>query len=74
VQRVNDGAAAHRLPGAWQITMISTKAPEVGTVSKGLVVTDQNRVKLIYALPDGRTPTDFRAGEQQQMPLMEQTG
>lgn len=51
----------------WQITMISTKAPEVGVVAKGLIEVDQNRVRLIYALPSGRPPTDFKAGQQQQM-------
>lgn len=51
----------------WQITMISTKAPEVGQVAKGLIRAEQDKIKLVYALPNGQTPTDFRAGEQQQM-------
>ncbi|MGE0471653.1 MAG: hypothetical protein Nkreftii_002215 [Candidatus Nitrospira kreftii] len=51
----------------WQITMISTKAPEVGQVAKGLIRAEQDKIKLVYALPNGRTPTDFQAGEQQQM-------
>ena len=51
----------------WQITMISTKAPDVGAVSKGLVETAPNSVKLIYALPNGQPPTTFKAGEHQQM-------
>ncbi len=51
----------------WQITMISTKAPEVGQIAKGLIRAEQGKLKLVYALPNGQTPTDFRAGEQQQM-------
>ena len=41
----------------WEITMISTKAPEVGVIAKGLIEVDQNSVKLIYALPNGQPPT-----------------
>lgn len=58
----------------WHITMVSTKAPEVGAVSKGLVEADQNKVTLIYALPNGQPPTDFKAGQQQQMFVMEKAG
>ena len=58
----------------WHITMVSTKAPEVGAVSKGLVEADQNKVTLIYALPNGRPPTDFKAGRQQQMFVMVKAG
>lgn len=58
----------------WQITMVSTKAPEVGMVAKGLVEAGQDRLKLIYALPNGQMPTDFQAGEHQQMFVMEKAG
>ena len=58
----------------WQITMISTKSPDVGAIAKGLVETDQNKVKLIYALPNGQPPTDFKAGQQQQMFVMVKSG
>jgi uncharacterized protein (TIGR03067 family) len=51
----------------WKITMISTKAPEVGVIAKGLIEVNQNSVKLIYALPNGQPPMDFKAGQQQQM-------
>lgn len=51
----------------WQITMISTKAPEVGVITKGLIDVHQNSVKLVYALPNGQPPTDFKSGEHQQM-------
>lgn len=58
----------------WHVTLISTKAPDVGATAKGLVESDQNKVKLIYALPNGQPPTTFRAGEQQQMFVMEKAG
>lgn len=51
----------------WQITMISTKASEVGVIAKGLIDVHQNSVKLVYALPNGQPPTDFKSGEHQQM-------
>mgnify|MGYP003476877049 CR=1 len=54
--------------------MTSVKAPETGAIAKGLIEADKNSVKLIYALPHGQPPTDFRAGEQQQMVVMEKTG
>jgi uncharacterized protein (TIGR03067 family) len=58
----------------WRITMISTKSSDVGAVAKGLVKTDRNTITLIYALPKGHPPTDFRAGEHQQMFVMEKAG
>jgi uncharacterized protein (TIGR03067 family) len=61
----------NRLP--WQITMISTKAPEVGALAKGLIEVDQNNVKLIYALPNGQVPMDFKAGDRQQMFVLTKT-
>jgi uncharacterized protein (TIGR03067 family) len=61
----------NRIP--WQITMISTKAPETGVVSKGLIQAEQNQVKLVYALPNGQPPTEFKAGERQQMFVLAKT-
>lgn len=58
----------------WHITMISTKAPEVGQVAKGLIQAEQNKVQLIYALPNGWPPTDFKAGERQQMFVLAKAG
>ncbi len=57
----------------WQITMISTKAPEVGQVAKGLIRAEQDKIELVYALPNGQTPTDFKAGERQQMFVLAKT-
>lgn len=61
----------NRIP--WQITMISTKAPEVGAIAKGLIEVEQNNVKLIYALPNGQPPMDFKAGDRQQMFVLTKT-
>lgn len=58
----------------WHITMVSTKSADVGAIAKGLVEADHNKVKLIYALPNGRSPTEFKAGEQQQMFVLEKAG
>jgi uncharacterized protein (TIGR03067 family) len=55
----------------WRITMTSVKAPETGRIAKGLVDADHNNIKLIYALPNGPVPSEFKAGEQQQMFVME---
>lgn len=57
----------------WRITMISTKAPETGVISKGLIEAEADRIKLIYALPNGQPPTDFKARERQQMFVLVKT-
>lgn len=51
----------------WQITMISTKSPDVGAIAKGLIKAEQDKIKLVYALPNGQPPTEFKAGQEQQM-------
>jgi uncharacterized protein (TIGR03067 family) len=51
----------------WRIKMTSTKAPETGVVAEGLIDVDEDRVRLVYALPKGAPPSDFKTGEQQQM-------
>lgn len=38
-----------------------------GTKAAGLIDFDGETIKLIYALPGGESPTEFRAGEKQQM-------
>ena len=53
--------------------MISTKAPETGVISKGLIEPEGDRIKLIYALPNGQPPTDFKTGERQQMFVLVKT-
>lgn len=53
------------------ITMTST-FPEkaVGSTAKGLIMMEGETVKLIYALPDGEMPTDFKTKEKQLMFVM----
>ncbi|ALA59278.1 TIGR03067 domain-containing protein [Nitrospira moscoviensis] len=57
----------------WEITMTSTQAPQTGVVTKGLIEADKDKVKLVYALPDGKPPTEFKTGEQQQMFVLAKT-
>ncbi len=63
-------AATYRLDTSkkpWSIMMTTTLAPQAGQTTKGLVEHDGDTLKLIYALPGGKTPTEFTAGEGQMM-------
>ncbi len=54
----------------WRLTMTATLTPVdgKGTKAEGLIEkTDNETVKLIYALPGGEAPTEFRAHEKQQL-------
>ncbi len=53
----------------WKISMTSSIAPagEKGAKSKGLIQREGDSVRLIYALPEGETPTDFKTKEKQQL-------
>ena len=53
----------------WRITMTAKVAPDKGEGSKasGLIEKNGDTVKLIYALPGGKTPSEFKAGENQQL-------
>ncbi len=57
----------------WKIKMKSTLVPvgPKGTTSEGLIEKEGNVVKLIYALPGGKTPTDFKTDTHQQMFVLE---
>lgn len=59
----------------WRIAMIATITPVNGKGSKsdGLIEVDGNTVKLIYALPGGRAPTQFKTEEKQQMFVLKKT-
>jgi uncharacterized protein (TIGR03067 family) len=48
----------------WKIDMVST-VPAQGQKASGLVQFEGDRVKLIYAQPGGKTPTNFTAGKDQ---------
>jgi len=49
----------------WKITMVST-SPKKGEEADGVIEVDGDTVRLAYALPGGKTPTGFEAGEKQQ--------
>ena len=55
----------------WSITMKSKITPfakdKEETVAKGLVEKEGNTVRLIYALPGGEIPTEFKTKERQLM-------
>jgi len=54
----------------WKITMTAKLGPSEGTVAKGLIEKKGDTVRLIYALPGGEMPTDFKTGEKQLMFVM----
>jgi len=59
-----------------QITLTAKVPPEKArpTVSKGLIMHEaDSTVKLIYALPDGPAPTEFKTREGQQMFVLQRT-
>ena len=49
-----------------RITMNSIE-PKEGMVAEGLVKSDGATLKIIYALPGGKTPTTFKTAEKQQL-------
>ena len=58
----------------WKITMKSKITPysekSEEAVAKGLIEKDGDTVKLIYALPGGETPTEFKTKDKQLMFVM----
>jgi uncharacterized protein (TIGR03067 family) len=71
-------AATYVLDGKkhpWRITMTATITPKggKGTETVGLIGIEGKSVKLIYALPGGEEPTEFKTGKQQQMFVLERT-
>ena len=54
----------------WKITMTSKLSPSEGTVAKGLLWKEGDTLKLIYALPGGDEPTDFKTKDKQLMFVM----
>jgi uncharacterized protein (TIGR03067 family) len=49
----------------WKISMVS-RSPKKGEKAEGVIEADGDKVRLAYALPGGKAPTDFEAGEKQQ--------
>ena len=50
----------------WRISMESI-LPAVGAKAEGLIEKDGDTVKIIYALPGGETPTEFKTKEMQHL-------
>ena len=63
-------AATYRLDEARQpsgITMTATHAPNSGDVAEGLVEKRGDTIRLIYALPGGDMPTEFKTETDKQI-------
>jgi uncharacterized protein (TIGR03067 family) len=61
----------------WHITMTATLTPAddgKGAKAEGLIEMKGDTVRLIYALPGGKAPTQFKTGEKQQMFVLKRTG
>jgi len=48
----------------WKIMMVST-SPKKGEKADGVIELDGDSLKICYALPGGKAPTGFKAGEKQ---------
>lgn len=61
----------------WRIAMTATITPVgdkgVGEKADGLIEKSGDTVKLIYTLPGGKAPTEFKAGEKQQLFVLTKT-
>lgn len=61
----------------WRIAMTATITPAgdkgAGEKADGLIEKDGDTVKLIYALPGGKGPTEFKTGDKQQMFVLTKT-
>jgi uncharacterized protein (TIGR03067 family) len=53
-----------------RITMISKLATSEGQIAKGLIEKKGDTIRLIYALPGGEEPADFKTKERQLMFVM----
>jgi uncharacterized protein (TIGR03067 family) len=60
--------------GATRIKMTSKLGSQEGEVARGLIEKKGDEVRLIYALPGGAEPTEFRTGEKQLMFVMKNAG
>lgn len=60
----------------WQIVMTATVTPVNGKGEKarGLIEARGDTVRLIYALPGGKEPTEFKTKQKQQMFVLTRTG
>lgn len=53
--------------GCYKITLTSKLSPNEGAVAKGLIEKKGDTVRLIYALPGGDEPTEFKTKSKQLM-------
>jgi uncharacterized protein (TIGR03067 family) len=56
--------------GPRRITMTSKLASDEGEVAKGLIEKHGDEIRLIYALPGGQEPTEFKTKEKQLLFVM----
>lgn len=66
-------ASAYKLDSSGdkcKITLISKLAPSEGQISHGLIEKDGDTVRLIYALPGGEPPTEFKTRDKQLLFVM----
>jgi uncharacterized protein (TIGR03067 family) len=57
-----------------KIAMTSEIAPTQGVSTKGLVEQDGESIRLIYALPGGDEPTEFKTKDKQLMVVLKKKG
>ncbi len=55
------------------ITMTSRVDSSAGEIARGLIQQDGDTVRLVYALPNGEIPTDFKTKEKQLMFVMKKS-
>jgi len=51
----------------WKITLKSELAPRKDEIAKGLIEKEGDTVRLIYALPGGQAPAEFKTKDKQLM-------
>jgi uncharacterized protein (TIGR03067 family) len=69
-------SATYKISGTkspFAITMTSKDAPVKGETAKGLIKKEGDQLRLIYALPGGETPTEFKTRDKQLMFVMKPT-
>ena len=59
---------SHTCPA--KIRLVAKLSPADGTVARGLIEKDGDTVRLIYALPGGEVPKEFKTGPKQLMFVM----
>ena len=63
-------SATYKITGTkspFTITMTSKDAPVKGETARGLIEKEGDQLRLIYALPGGEAPTEFKTKDKQLM-------